>query len=175
MQEVAASRFRADLFYRLAVAVLIIPPLRERQGDIGLLIDHFLEQAVIDNSETRKKISAGARNLLLCHPWPGNVRELLNTLRRATVWTTGDTIQADDIREALFPVDLQPTEHVLNRSIADGFNIQEVMAEVARHYLQRGMNEGGGNKSKAAKILGLPNYQTLTNWLKKYDLVGLDK
>ncbi|ABQ25230.1 sigma-54 interaction domain-containing protein [Geotalea uraniireducens] len=170
MQEVAAGRFRADLFYRLAVAVLFIPPLRERQGDIGLLIDHFLEQAVIENCETRKKISASARNLLLCHPWPGNVRELLNTLRRATVWTTGDTIQADDIREALFPVALQRAEHILGRSIAEGFNIQGVIAEIARHYLQRGMDEGGGNKSKAAKILGLPNYQTLSNWLKKYGL-----
>jgi len=175
IQEVAASRFRADLFYRLAVAVLLIPPLRERQGDIGLLVDHFLEEEETVGNSTHKKISTSARNLLLCHPWPGNVRELLNTLRRATVWTTGDTIQADDIREALFPVVLQPTEHVLNRSIADGFNIQEVISEVARHYLQRGMDECGGNKSKAAKILGLPNYQTLSNWLKKYDLEGLDK
>jgi len=170
LQEVAAGRFRADLFYRLAVAVLHIPPLRERQGDIGLLIDHFLAQAVIDSSETCKNISASARNLLLSHPWPGNVRELLNTLRRATVWTTGDTIQADDIREALFPVAMQPSECVLNRSMSEGFNIQDVIAEVARHYLQRGMDECGANKSKAAKLLGLPNYQTLTNWLKKYGL-----
>lgn len=148
--EVAAGRFRADLFYRLAVAVIQIPPLLERQGDIGLLIDYFL----------------------LAHPWPGNVRELANTLRRASVWTGNDTLQAEDIREALFPVALQPAEHVLNRSFAAGFNIQEVMSEVARHYLQRGMADCGGNKSKAAKLLGLPNYQTLTNWLKKY---GLEK
>ncbi len=142
----------------------------KQQGDIGLLIDHFLEEKETVWSGSPKKISAGARNLLLCHSWPGNVRELLNTLRRASVWTTGETIQVDDIREALFPVALQQTEHVLNRSIADGFNIQEVMSEVARHYLQRGMDECGGNKSKTAKILGLPNYQTLSNWLKKYDL-----
>jgi DNA-binding NtrC family response regulator len=95
---------------------------------------------------------------------------LLNTLRRAAVWTTGDTIQADDIREALFPVNLQTPEHVLNRSITDEFAIQEVMAEVARHYLERAMSECGDNKSKAARMLGLPNYQTLTNWLKKYGL-----
>lgn len=170
IEEVAASRFRADLFYRLAVAVLQIPPLRERQGDIGLLIDHFLEKEEPAGSRQPRKISAGAKNLLLCHPWPGNVRELLNTLRRAEVWTTGDTLQADDIREALFPVALKPTEHVLNRSIVGGLNIQEVMADVARHYLQRAMDDCGGNKSKAAKLLGLPNYQTLTNWLKKYGL-----
>jgi transcriptional regulator with PAS, ATPase and Fis domain len=170
IQEVAAGRFRADLFYRLAVAVLEIPPLRERQGDIGLLVDHFFAQEMAVGSATSKKISTAARNLLLCHPWPGNVRELLNTLRRVAVWSTGDTIHADDVREALFPVTLQTSEHVMNRSVTDGFNIQEVMAEVARHYLQRGMEECGGNKSKAAKLLGLPNYQTLTNWLKKYGL-----
>jgi transcriptional regulator with PAS, ATPase and Fis domain len=167
---VAAGHFRADLFYRLAVAVLLVPPLRERQGDIGLLTDRFLGQVEADDKSLAKKISPSAKNLLLCHPWPGNVRELLNTLRRAAVWTTGDTIQADDIREALFPVDLQTSEHVLNRSIAEGFAIQDVMAEVARHYLERAMNECGDNKSKAAKLLGLPNYQTLTNWLKKYGL-----
>ncbi|MBV5329815.1 MAG: sigma 54-interacting transcriptional regulator [Chlorobium sp.] len=171
LKEVAEQRFRADLFYRLAVAVLHIPPLRERQGDISLLIDYFLEH---DDSEqdvnTHKKISSSARNLLLSHPWPGNVRELLNTLRRASVWTTDDTIQADDVREALFSVDSVPTEYVLNRSISEGFSIQDVISEVARHYLSRAMEETGENKSKAAKKLGLPNYQTLTNWLVKYGL-----
>jgi transcriptional regulator with PAS, ATPase and Fis domain len=170
VQEVTAGRFRTDLFYRLAVAVLHIPPLRERQGDIGLLIDSFLVQLVSDGEEPSKNISASAKNLLLRHPWPGNVRELYNTLSRAIVWTTGDTIQADDIREALFPVVLQSSENVLNRSISEGFNIQDVIAEVAQHYLQRGMDECNSNKSKAAKLLGLPNYQTLTNWLKKYGL-----
>jgi transcriptional regulator with PAS, ATPase and Fis domain len=170
IQEVAAGRFRADLFYRLAVAVLLIPPLRERQGDIGLLTDQFLGHTEADEKGLCKKISPSAKNLLLCHPWSGNVRELLNTLRRAAVWTTGDTIQVDDIREALFPADLQTSEHVLNRSIAEGFAIQDVMAEVARHYLERAMSECGENKSKAARMLGLPNYQTLTNWLKKYGL-----
>lgn len=171
LKEVAEQRFRADLFYRLAVAVLHIPPLRERQGDISLLIDFFLEH---DDSEPdrkqNKKVSSSARNLLLSHPWPGNVRELLNTLRRASVWTIGDTIQSDDVRDALFSLDFQPSEHVLNRSIAEGFNIQDVMGEVARHYLTRAMEDSGGNKSKAAKKLGLPNYQTLTNWLVKYGI-----
>lgn len=166
IEEVAAGRFRADLFYRLAVAVLNIPPLRERQGDIGLLLDHFLEGEVGEGAH--KKVSPSARNLLLSHPWPGNVRELLNTLRRVSVWTTGETIQADDIREALFPVALQPADQVLGRSIAEGFSLPEVMAEVARHYLNRAMSESSGNKSKAAQMLDLPNYQTLSNWLKKY-------
>lgn len=171
LKEVAGQRFRADLFYRLAVAVLHIPPLRERTGDISLLIDYFLQQ--ISNEENigvHKKISAAARNILLSHPWPGNVRELLNTLLRASVWTVDDAIQAEDVREALFSVDSREREQVLNRSIGAGFSIQDVIGEVARHYLSRAMTEAGGNKSKAAKLLGLPNYQTLTNWLVKYGL-----
>jgi transcriptional regulator with PAS, ATPase and Fis domain len=166
MLEVAAERFRADLFYRLAVAVLLIPPLRERQGDIGLLVDHILERETGKN----KKISAAARNSILNHPWPGNVRELLNTLRRAIVWTPGDTIEADDIREALFPVVSQSSDQILGRTMGEGFNVQELMGEVARHYLSRAMEEAHDNKTKAAQMLGLPNYQTLTNWLKKYGL-----
>jgi transcriptional regulator with GAF, ATPase, and Fis domain len=172
LKEMAEHRFRADLFYRLAVAVLHIPPLRERAGDISLLIDYFLQQISSEekNGDNHKKISAAARNILLSHPWPGNVRELLNTLLRASVWTVDETIQAEDVREALFSVDSQEREHVLNRSIGEGFNIQDVIGEVACHYLSRAMTEAGGNKSKASKLLGLPNYQTLTNWLVKYDL-----
>ena len=78
-QEIAGGRFREDLFYRLAVAVLNIPPLRERTGDLALLIDRLLEQVnretVSEPGYQEKKISAGARNLLLAHGWPGNVRE----------------------------------------------------------------------------------------------------
>lgn len=171
LQEVASGRFRADLFYRLAVAVLHIPPLRERQGDIGILIDRFLD---LENSEIasekNKKISPSARNLLLVHPWPGNVRELLNTIRRACVWSTETTLQADDIREALFNMDVHPPDHVLGRSITGDFSLPDVISEVARHYLLRAMDEAAGNKTKAAKLLDIPNYQTLTNWLKKYGL-----
>jgi DNA-binding NtrC family response regulator len=171
LQEVATGRFRADLFYRLAVAVLHIPPLRERQGDIGLLIDHFLEQErLATDAGMSKRISPGARNIMLSHPWPGNVRELLNTLRRAEIWSMGESIEGEDVREALFSVDSGEREQVLNRSIGEGFNIQDVIGEVAHHYLFRAMTQSGGNKSKAAKLLGLPNYQTLTNWLTKYGL-----
>jgi transcriptional regulator of acetoin/glycerol metabolism len=103
--EVAAGRFREDLFYRLAVAVIQIPPLRQREGDAGLLLDRLLDQvnreSATEPGYTHKKISVAARKLLIDHPWPGNVREMLNTLRRAAVWTAGETIDAEDARDAL--------------------------------------------------------------------------
>lgn len=174
VEEIAAGRFREDLFYRLAVAVLNVPPLRERQGDLGLLIDHLLEQA---NREAReepgykqKKLSAGAKNLLLSHPWPGNIRELANTLRRAVIWSDGPNIQAEDVREALLPGGQAMRREVLDRPLGEGFNLPNLLKDVAGHYLRRAMDETQGNKTKAAELLGLPSYQTLTNWLTKYEV-----
>ncbi|MGA6962788.1 MAG: sigma-54 dependent transcriptional regulator [Xanthobacteraceae bacterium] len=170
--EIAAGRFREDLFYRIAVAVLKIPPLRERTGDLGLLIDQSLQQvnheSSPDPSHKQKKLSAGAKNLLLSYSWPGNVRELLNTLRRAAIWSEGTTITADDAQEALLPTGPGVPKALLGRPLGDGFNLQDLLNELARHYLARAMDEAHGNKSRATELLGLPSYQTLTNWLSRY-------
>jgi DNA-binding NtrC family response regulator len=173
-EEISAGRFREDLFYRLAVAVLKIPPLRERTGDLGVLIDHVLElvnrEATGEPGFKDKKISAGARNALLAHAWPGNVRELLNTLRRAAIWSDGTTISAEDVREALLPVSSSSKHEILGRPLGGGLDLTELLRDVARHYLARAMDEAGGNKTKAAELVGLPSYQTLTNWLQRYEV-----
>lgn len=173
-EEIAEGRFREDLFYRLAVAVLKIPPLRERAGDIGLLIEHLLEyvnrEASTEPGYREKKLSAGARNLLLAHPWPGNVRELLNTLRRAAIWSDGAAISSEDALEALLPVAGSVRQEVLGRPLGSGFNLSDLLDEVARHYLGRAMDEAKGNKTKAAELVGLPSYQTLSNWLARYEV-----
>jgi transcriptional regulator with PAS, ATPase and Fis domain len=176
MEEVAAGRFREDLFFRIAVLLLKAPPLREREGDLGPLIDGLLarvnQTSVGEPGFREKKLSPGARNLLLHHAWPGNVRELQNTLQRAAVWSEGETIGAEDINEALLP--MRPpegiSEGVLDRSIEEGIDLKGIIAKVARHYLSRAMEISHGNKTKAAELVGLPNYQTLTNWLARYDV-----
>ena len=176
IDEVAAGSFREDLFYRLAVAVIKLPPLRERDGDVSLLIDQFLERINQESGNEpgykQKKISASARNILLQHSWPGNVRELQNTLTRAAVWSVDEELGEEDIREALLPVPAagKGKELILNQPLGEGINLPEIMKTVAVHYLERGLAETHGNKTKAAEILGLPSYQTLTNWLKKYGL-----
>lgn len=171
-EEIVAGRFREDLFYRLAVAVLNIPPLRDRSGDLGLLIDHLLayvnRKAAEELGIKEKKLSAGARNVLLAHPWPGNVRELLNTLYRAAIWSDGAAISAEDVRDALLPVAAGVRQDVLGRALGPGFNLPDLLKEVARTYLGRALDEARGNKTKAAQLVGLPSYQTLTNWLAKY-------
>jgi DNA-binding NtrC family response regulator len=177
IDEIAAGSFREDLFFRLAVAVIKLPPLREREGDLGLLIDRFLEKINRESENEpgyiHKKISASARNLLLRHSWPGNVRELQNTLTRAAVWSMDEELIEQDIREALLPVPAKSRMDegtILNRPFTGDFSLPEVMKTVAVHYLERGLAEHHGNKTIAAKTLGLPSYQTLTNWLKKYGL-----
>jgi DNA-binding NtrC family response regulator len=173
-EEVAAGRFREDLFYRLAVAVLRLPPLRERQGDLGLLVDRLLAQVNRESAGEpgfeHKRLSAAARSLLLAHPWPGNVRELLNTLRRVVIWSEGATVTADDVREAILPAKSGSRGEVLGRSLGEGFCLPEVLGEVARHYLERALAEAGGNKTRAAELVGLRSYQTLTNWLGRYGM-----
>lgn len=118
------------------------------------------------------KLSAGARNLLNQHPWPGNVRELYDTLSRAAILIAGETIEIDDIREALFPVTRtqKDTENILNRTLGDGFSLPDVISEVATHYLKRAVSESKGNKTKITSLVGLSNYQTVSNWLKKYGI-----
>jgi DNA-binding NtrC family response regulator len=170
--EISKGRFRPDLVYRLAVAVIQLPPLRDRSGDLSLLIDKLLEQINHESQQelgfVYKKISASAKNLLLNHPWQGNIRELLNTLRRAAIWCEGETITSEDIRDSLLPFGTENHLEILNRPLGDGLNLQELMANVARHYLTRALDETHGNKVKASKLLGFPNYQTFTNWYKKY-------
>lgn len=174
LEEVAAGRFREDLFYRLAVAMLRLPPLREREGDLSLLVDTLLDRV---NERSRgepgfqnKKLSAGAKNLLLRHSWPGNVRELLNTLQRAVIWTGEETISTEDARAAILegPTRRVGRDGILDRSISQGIDLQGLLGEVARHYLRRALDESGGNKTRAAELLGFRSYQTFSGWLERY-------
>ena len=175
IDEVAAGNFREDLFYRLAVAIIKLPPLRDRAGDISLLIDALLKQL---NHETaklglrHKKLSASAKNIMLQHRWPGNVRELLNTLQRASAWSDEESISAETMRDAILVVrpTAQAREDVLGLPIETGVMLEDVLARVARHYIERALAYSHNNKTQAASLLGLGSYQTLTNWIKRYGL-----
>ncbi len=171
-EEITAGRFREDLFYRFAVATLLLPPLRDRKGDLSLLLDRLLKQVNDDLAQEpgyeHKKLSPNARNILISYPWPGNVRELMNTLHRAALWTSGTTIRSEDVREALLPAAGREESKILDRPLGDGLSLPDLLASVAQHYLTRALDETLGNKTQAAHLVGLPSYQTFTNWLSKY-------
>ena len=153
-----------------------LPPLRIRKGDFTLLVDHLLErfndESATDPAWEEKQLSPSARNQLQRHAWPGNIRELTNTLTRAAVWSTGPTITGQDIAEALLelPTSASADDGILNRPIEEGVDLPGLMQEVASHYLRRALDATAGNKSKAADLVGLTSYQTLTNWLQKYSV-----
>lgn len=174
IEEVAEGTFRSDLFYRLAVAVIKLPPLRDRQGDVSLLIDsmlgHVNDELSGELGYESKIISAKARNLMLEHPWPGNARELFNTIMRICVWTPGKIIDVEDARQALLPNLQNEKAYDLERPIAKGFNLQELLGEIAISYIEKALLESGSKKSKAAELLGFSNYQTLSNWMKRYGI-----
>jgi len=166
------DQFRMDLFYRLAVAVLVLPPLRERRGDITLLADALLEQINHENRDQPgygpRRLTAGAKNLLKGHHWPGNVRELQNTLQRAALWSDSESVGVADIRDALASGFRGRHSGILDRTLGDGFNLPDLLSDVAKAYLERAVAQTEGNKTRAAELLGLKSHQVLTNWLKKY-------
>lgn len=175
LNEVVSGGFREDLFYRLAVAIIKLPPLRERAGDLSLLIDTLLKQVNAVSfplGVKPKKISVAAKNLLLRHSWPGNIRELLNTLQRAAVWSDEETIGPEAISDAILltPKAQSANDFILNRRLDSGLALEDLIAYVARHYLQRALEHTKGNKTQAAALLGFRNYQTLTNWMEKYNV-----
>jgi len=170
MQEVAQGRFREDLFYRIAVGVLHLPPLREREGDLLLLSEKLLAGITNqDSSLGNKKISAEAKNLILQHLWRGNVRELQSTLLRAALWCRGDLIAADDIEQALFKLP-QTEADLMAADVSQGIDIQEIISVIAGRYMRKALAITGHNKTRAASLLGLKSQQTLSNWMEKYGI-----
>jgi DNA-binding NtrC family response regulator len=165
-QDIKAGRFREDLFYRLAVITIQLPPLRERRRDLPLLVEQFLTKinrdfAEQDRSYNHKRISASAMEFVKRHPWPGNVRQLFNTLLQAAVMTDGELIERRDLTDAIGDVNTDRMLNALERNLGDGFNLDEHMNSIQRHYLRRAMEEAKGNKTRAARLLGMKHYQTL--------------
>lgn len=173
--DVATDRFREDLFHRLAVAILRLPPLREREGDVDMLLDIFLEQINADArgkpEAQEKKISANAKKLLLSYTWPGNIRELYHTLLRASLWSVNTEILPDDINSALLQIRRQGDD-VLGRTLTQDFDLQKILDDVSRHYVARALKQTGGRKAAAANLLGISNHQTLGNWIKRLGLTA---
>lgn len=173
---VHTGEFREDLYYRLADVTFRLPPLRDRRGDLGLLINKLLVKINHDSRKEQgyinKKLSTGAKNLLLSHPWPGNVRELQSTLRRAVFWSDEQTITKANMQASIqsqssvFP----KNDEILNRSIEEGVVLEEIIDEVKTHYLKRAWEASGKRKTKTAKLLGYANYQVLSKLFEKYEI-----
>jgi DNA-binding NtrC family response regulator len=168
--DVVAGRFREDLFHRLAVGILQLPPLRERTGDAELLTHHFLASINADSAgrpeAQNKTITPAALKFLQSYAWPGNVRELYHTLLRAVIWSAGPDVTEQDIQAAMLPVVRTALPNRF-QVLSDGFELQEQLDEVARSLINQALQQSGQRKSAAAKLLGFANHQTLANWMKR--------
>ncbi|WP_370280280.1 sigma-54 interaction domain-containing protein [Pontibacterium sp.] len=163
---VDAGEFRADLYYRLNVLPIRLPPLRERDGDVLTLSERLLTQIQRDTQLAPLPLSHAARNWLLTYHWPGNVRELRNRLERACVMAEGDQIEPAD----LGALDDLPTDSSYPAPIkAESLNDQRLQAE--RIALQNALTESGGNKTAAARQLGISR-ATFYERLKRCNLSG---
>ena len=165
---VKEGRFREDLYYRIHVVPLIVPPLRERADDIPLLVEYFVNLYCVTNRIAPKRVDEDAMQALRHYPWPGNVRELENVIQRLVVMTDGDLITvnslARDIREttARFP-------HERLRLPPSGINLAEEVAIFERRLIELAIDQGHGVKAQAARLLGL-NKEKMKYLCRKYDL-----
>jgi len=190
--EVEAGRFRQDLYYRLAVVPLYVPPLRDRRDDIPELTEHFLRRCARRLQREPCKLDAAAIDLLANHDWPGNVRELENVITRASVLGTGSPVTADQLRRWLIPA--SDTEGSRFRVQGSGFRAQgsaslptahcplptdEVqvglsLEEMERKLIEATLERYGGHRAKTAKALGI-GVRTLTGKLRQYGYAPREK
>jgi len=173
LEEVSNGIFREDLFHRLAVGIIHLPPLRERDEDITNLINLFTDEINDLFSDStgevwkRRTLSEDAVKVLSRQDWPGNIRELRNTLTRMILWAENPVISSDEALLAIIRHSPAESEELI-KSIPANFNLQKHLDGLAVKWLKAAMEQSQGNKTEAAKLLDFKNYQTLSNWLDKY-------
>jgi two-component system, NtrC family, response regulator HydG len=165
LKEVGAGRFREDLFYRLNVVMLQVPPLRERPEDIPLLAQEFLVQFAEKNRKTIKGFTPQAMDRLLRHSWPGNVRELMNSVERGVVLSRGEYLDETELSPLLLGAVPSPAGTAASPAPAsEGHSLEIVERETILNVLEAAR----GNKSEAARRLGITR-RTLHQKLRKYE------
>jgi two-component system response regulator HydG len=142
--QIAAGTFRPDLYYRLNVVGIRLPPLRDRAGDVRRLAQHFVEKFAAQQGRHVRGMTAEAMALLEAYPWPGNVRELENAVERAVAFARGDTIAAADL-----PPAVREQGHILEAGVARRWSLRELEAR----YIERVLAEVRGDRARAAEIL----------------------
>ncbi|HZY30466.1 MAG TPA: helix-turn-helix domain-containing protein, partial [Candidatus Methylomirabilis sp.] len=171
-REVKGDRFRKDLYYRLAVITIDLPPLRERGEDILLLANHYIDKFNTKYGKVVRGASDEAARNLLEYPWPGNVRELSHVIERAILWSQGERLAVEQLSlEAPSPLvgsGTQPPRGTVQGALPpEGIDL----AEWERSLIAQALQEAGGNQTKAAKKLGVSR-DTLRYRLKKFGLTG---
>jgi transcriptional regulator with PAS, ATPase and Fis domain len=166
------GRFREDLYYRLNVLPLELPPLREREGDIRLLVHHFLEVHGSRKGKTRTEVDEAAMAIIQKYRWPGNVREVENLVERLVVMDEDGVIHAEDLPEYIVYNDAAEQPATANISLPPGgVDLDGVLERIENGFIQQALQRSGGNKTVAAGLLHL-NRTTLIERLRKKGLLN---
>lgn len=165
--EVEAGRFRPDLYYRINVLTIRVPPLRERREDIPILANAFLEELAPRLGKTVVGISSAAMEILLAYEWPGNVRELRNIVERGILVTKGDELGPEDL-PSVTSIDGDPAYQA-----GGDLNLRSRLLAAERELLAAALRRAEGVRRKAAKILGIDE-RNLAYYLKKHDLMDYE-
>jgi DNA-binding NtrC family response regulator len=173
-RDVQTGNFRKDLFFRLAVIVLHLPPLRERGDDIALLADRFLARFTAKYGKDVRSIDPDARAAMLGYPWPGNVRELSHVIERAVLWSQGPTLEMShlSLMNTVAPPAIRQSEIDVTADRTDAPALPPDGVELSqweRSLIEQALHEAGGNQTKAAQRLGISR-DTLRYRLKKFGL-----
>lgn len=168
-EEIQKGRFREDLFYRLNVIPLHVPPLRERKNDIPLLVEHFLDEFCRENHKEKKKITPEALDLLISYSWPGNVRELKNIVERTVIMTRGSVIEAKDVPEPVQRAAKSPPE----MAFFDYPLLKDARREFEKRFIMKKLMENDENISKTAEMIGIER-SNLHRKIRSYG-IGLKK
>ena len=159
--------FREDLFYRLHVITIQLPPLRERKDDIPLLVQHFLLKYGEENGKPGLELAPDALDLLLDYEWPGNVRELENVIERAAVLTQGTRIGTAMIPDA---VRRSPTFQIPHLTVPpDGLSLKDVVTNFEKRLIESTLESAGGVQKRAAELLRIKP-TTLNEMIKRYEI-----
>jgi two-component system response regulator PilR (NtrC family) len=161
------GRFREDLYYRLHVISIYLPPLRERKEDIPVIAHHFLAKYSEENRKRGLELTAAALDLLMEYDWPGNVRELENVIERAVVLATGSRIDTDLIPEN---VRSSPRFHIPRFIVPpEGISFKDVITNVEKRLIEETLEAAGGVQKKAAELLKIKP-TTLNEMIKRYEI-----
>jgi DNA-binding NtrC family response regulator len=169
---VAAGTFREDLYFRLRVVEIIVPPLRARRADLPALVEELLPRAARRAGRPLRALSTSALARMMAYTWPGNVRELENVLERALVLGEGEQIEADDLELSDRAPAMAPIEEEVAAiaSAAEAKPHDAVMDDIERRRLTAALAAANGNQSTAAKSLGMPR-TTFINKLRRHGLL----
>ena len=165
-RKIEEGKFREDLFYRLNVLSLVMPPLRKRKEDLPLLVSHFIKKYCQEMGRKTKRIAPEAMNVFESYPWPGNVRELENVIERVVAIEERGIITRDSLPEELLAPHKKPDTTYL---FEPGFSLNSHLDDIAKNYIKQARQAAGGKLRETASLLGI-SYRTLRYLIDKYGL-----